>query len=103
MGNITKTSSLLNNLVSFSKDQLKQIKGLDMLQHEKDKLRSEFSDQRHNATVSMNIILYLQRWDIININTMSGGGKKFEWDELKVDQFIDFVNNVIWKQLSDNQ
>ena len=32
---ITKTSSLINNLVSFSRDTLKQNKGLEMLPFEK--------------------------------------------------------------------
>lgn len=41
---ITKTMKLINNIISFSKDQLKQNKGLDMQADEKACLREQLDD-----------------------------------------------------------
>ena len=56
---ITKTSSLINNLVSFSKDQLKQNKGLDIQLKEKAYLRKYFNDDKHHVVTAMNIFMFL--------------------------------------------
>ena len=56
---IVKTSSLINNIISFSRDTLKQNKGLEMLSSEKSLLRQDFNENEHHLVSAMNIILYL--------------------------------------------
>ena len=56
---IVKTSSLINNIISFSRDTLKQNKGLEMLSSEKSLLRQDFNENKHHLVSAMNIILYL--------------------------------------------
>ena len=41
---VVKTIALTNNIISFSRDQLKQSKGLDMLHYEKEVLRKFMKD-----------------------------------------------------------
>lgn len=76
--NITKSSSLINNLISFSRDQLNQNKGLDMLDNEKIELRHQFDEQKHHVIVSINIFMYLYRHKFLD-NLKASKGKTFEW------------------------
>ena len=62
---IVKSASLCNNIISFSKDQLRQTKNLDLLSFEKESLRSEFNHEKHHLVVAMNIFLYLNRHGIL--------------------------------------
>ena len=88
---ISKTASLVNNLYSFSRDTLKQNKGLEMLTFEKTELRNQFNDNKHHAVTAMNILLFLQRKKILVIDNTKSAGKKLDWIEGKVQKFIDEV------------
>ena len=90
--NITKTSSLINNLISFSRDQFNQNKGLDMLEHEKTDLRNHFDERQHHIIVSLNIFLYLFRWHLLG-NLKTSRGKTFEWKEERINNMIDNIAN----------
>lgn len=69
---VAKTASLANNLISFSRDQLKQSKGLDMQPEEKQMLRDKFNADKHHLVVAMNIIMWLQRHVYLNIDNQGG-------------------------------
>ena len=71
---------------------MKQVKGLDMLEHEKLKMRELFNESKHLSVVDMNICLYLNRYGILNLDAQPGGGKKFVRRETRVDNAR---NNVI--------
>ena len=51
----------------------------------------------------MNIFLYLNRWNILNLDTQTGGGKKFVWVENRVDNVINTVIPDVYDILSRNQ
>ena len=65
---ITKTSSLINNIISFARDQLKQSRGLDMLPKEKDKLRNLFNEEKHHLVVAMNIFMFCSRHNLLMLD-----------------------------------
>jgi hypothetical protein len=97
---ISKTASLVNNLYSFSRDTLKQNKGLEMLTFEKTELRNQFNDNKHHAVTAMNILLFLQRKKILVIDNTKSAGKKLDWIESKVQKFIDEVIPKFYDALS---
>ena len=66
---ITKTTSLFNNIISFSKDQLKQTKGIDMLSAEKEFFRSQFHIDKHHLVTAVNIFLYINRIGLVELDT----------------------------------
>mmetsp|Transcript_1335 Transcript_1335/g.1729 ORF Transcript_1335/g.1729 Transcript_1335/m.1729 type:complete len:109 (+) Transcript_1335:1313-1639(+) len=74
---ITKTNSLLNNIISFSRDQLKQKGGLDLTSFEKASLKSS-SSKVHDTKVAFNILLFLCRHHFIRFEP--GKGKQFSWN-----------------------
>ena len=67
---------------------MKQAKGLDMLKHEKEQLNAAFNSEKHHLVVAMNIILWLSRWELLNIDNHSSQGKKFVWAMEKVNHVI---------------
>ncbi len=84
---ITKTNSLLNNIISFSKDQLKQNKGLDLSPIEKQHLRGNYTDKVHDTKVAFNIVLFLCRHRFIRFEP--GKGKQFVWNSQLTLKAID--------------
>jgi hypothetical protein len=82
---ITKTSSIINNLISFSRDTLKQNKGLEMLPHEKADLRKEFNENKDHIVAAMNIMMFLERQGILKILS---DGKRFDWNEMIIASMI---------------
>lgn len=100
---ISKTASLVNNLFSFSRDTLKQNKGLEMLPFEKNELRDQFNDNKHHAVTAINILMFLQRKKILVIDVNKSGGKKLEWIESRVQKFIDEVIPNFYEKLSKDQ
>jgi hypothetical protein len=86
---VTKTASLCNNIISFSKDQLKQTKGLDILISEKEELRNNFNVEKHHFVVAINIFMYLSRHNLIAMDVANSQGKKFQWNEDRTNRMID--------------
>ena len=74
---VTKTASLCNNIISFSKDQLKQTKGLDMMPSEKTELRGQFNSEKHHLVIAMNVFMYLCRHEILILDAQASQCKRF--------------------------
>jgi hypothetical protein len=68
-----------------------------MLPYEKEELRASFNADKHHLVVAMNIIMYLQRKGILNLDNQGGQGKKFIWNIEKTNYMI----NVVVKQSYD--
>jgi hypothetical protein len=47
--------------------------------------------------------MYLQRFEILDLDTIQHAGKKFQWNEHKVNELIDKVIPEISEGLSRNQ
>ena len=88
---ITKVGSLLNNLISFSKDQLKQIGKLDLLLSEKQQLKLNFNVEKHHHVIALNICLFLQRQGLFDIDLVQSKGRRYIWTTDKVNYMIDQV------------
>ena len=74
-------------MISFSRDQYKQNKGLDLNSKNKQRLRDKFQDS-YNIQVAINIFLYLHRQHFVGFDPKSKG-KNFKWYHDKVDYMID--------------
>lgn len=71
-----------------------------MLPFEKTHLRSDFNDNKHHVVTAMNIMMFLERFSILKIDTL---GKKFDWDESVIQKMIKIVIPGNFKVLSENQ
>ena len=77
--NTIKTSKLINIIVAMSENQVKQVKGLDMLLIDKQMLEREIQAQKHHFVVAVNIVLYFVRHQIILIDPSQNQGKQLNW------------------------
>ena len=74
-----------------------------MLPYEKEDLRASFNADKYHLVVALNIIMYLQRKGILNIDNQGSQGKKFDWNIEKVNYMINTMVKQTYDTLSQNQ
>ena len=79
------------------------MKGLDLLKDEKRQLNLHFNDEKDNIVVAINIMMYLVRKEIIELDTALHKGKKFMWNTRQVDFLINSVLPPLTDKLIKNQ
>ena len=77
----------MNLIIRQSTEQLSSIKGLDILPTEKSFLKENFKQEKHHIVTAMNIVMFLQRHQIIAIEPGSEG-KVFVWNEEAVEVLV---------------
>ena len=59
---------------------------------EKERLRDKFDESKYHLVTAMNILMFLQRIDVIQMDSLPPNqGKKYQWNMLKLDKMIDTI------------
>lgn len=96
MKQITKTSSLIHNFESFSRDQLKQSKGLGMSLEDKTQLKNLIREDKDHIVVGTNIILWCIRNNLLALDIHNSQGRKIQWIEDNINIVTDskFIDEI---------
>ena len=84
---IKSIQPLYNMLYSFSCSTLDGEKGLYLLVFEKADLSSNFDHSKHHDVTAMNILMFLQRKNLVNIDTEKSQGEWVEWNQPNLTKF----------------
>ena len=95
---ISKIKSLINNLSSFSKDQLNQTKGADLTPKNKSALKSMWNDDKYHLVVGINILMYMQRQKMVDVRD-----GKVQWVSDTIQEFVSGIDYVIQCQLDKEE
>ena len=87
-------------LSTFSRDALKDDQELDMLPFEKAQLRDLFDDSKHHTVTAVNILLFLQRRGVLDVDTASSEGKRILWNEGNVKRFLEHAMPMFYDAYS---
>ena len=96
---IKYTQNLVKILVDVSKETLARDNVLEMLPSEKAELRILFDETMHHTTTAINILMFFQRRELIDIGDPYHEGKKFKWNEANVRRFYNVTMPKVYDSL----